>query len=273
MDAKTKARRMLKLARAAYAKAEFTNDQAAMDEIEETKINPLRRLLRKMELTELLGEAERLNALSGIIENSLLELQGRIDRFFLDDFIEEAEDLDLISKKSEDDRESRKETASIPPASGTPLIRAVTRTPVGTRHILVTMTDLDALMRVANSEVGHFGRYGEAQLRGGLAAVVDTVFNRVAHDKYPDTIQDVIDQPAQFSAINRLGSWTGLPQAPDSIARIITDHVRARADGRESEIQGATNFLNPYISSQSAMKRWGQHVKNQPGSHLWKRPK
>lgn len=70
------------------------------------------------------------------------------------------------------------------------------------RRILVTESDLDALMRVANSEVGHFGKYGEAQLRGGLAAVVDTIFNRVAHDKFPNTIEEVVDQPKQFSAIN-----------------------------------------------------------------------
>lgn len=132
------------------------------------------------------------------------------------------------------------------------------------RRILVTESDLDALMRVANSEVGHFGKYGEAQLRGGLAAVVDTIFNRVAHDKFPNTIEEVVDQPKQFSAINATGSWTGLPRAPLSIARIVTEHVLARARGKASELDGATHFLNPYISSQSAMRQWGQHVKQNP---------
>jgi hypothetical protein len=265
MNAQTKTRRMLKQARIAYAKAEAADDRDTMAEIEEKQIDPLRALLRKMTLGLLLNEADKLNGLSEAVEASVRELQGRIDRFFLDDFIAEAKDLDLIP-----------ETTGRGPIAGRmaapPVAAAAAATPrsartgsvEGARRIPVTDTDLDALMRVAKSEVGHFGQYGEAQLRGGLAAVVDTVFNRVAHDKYPDTIQDVIDQPAQFSAINSTGSWTGLPQAPGSVAKIVTEHVRARAQGQTSELEGATHFLNPYISSESAMRQWGQHVKDNP---------
>lgn len=134
--------------------------------------------------------------------------------------------------------------------------------PATGRVINVTDTDLDALQRVAGSEVGHFGKYGQAQLQGGLAAVVDTVLNRVAHAKWQDTIQEVIDQPAQFSAVNATGSWTGLPVATMTVARIVKDHVDARAAGVASEIKGATHFLNPHFASPSALAAWGNHVVN-----------
>ena len=126
--------------------------------------------------------------------------------------------------------------------------------------IEVSDVDLDALARVANSEVGHFGRHGEDQLRGGLAAVVDTIFNRVAHRSFPDTIQRVIDQKSQFSAINPLGTWTKLPVAPQKIFDIVSKHVEARAGGAPSIIKGAINFLNPFASSAKAMREWGQFV-------------
>ena len=128
--------------------------------------------------------------------------------------------------------------------------------------IIVTDVDLEALQRVAESEVGHFAKYGMDELRGGLAAVVDTVFNRVAHIRFPDTIEEVIDQPFQFSAINNVGSWEGLKPATAAKAAIIERHIADRAAGAPSEIQGATHFLNPHISSASAVASWGQYVRD-----------
>ncbi|TCP78854.1 cell wall hydrolase [Rhizobium sp. PP-CC-2G-626] len=124
----------------------------------------------------------------------------------------------------------------------------------------VSEMDLDALARVAASEVGHFGKYGEDQLRGGLEAVVDTIFNRVAHVAFPDNIQRVIDQPKQFSAINSLGTWTKLPAAAQNIRDIVHGHVSARATGNASIIEGATHFLNPFFASALAMQKWGEFV-------------
>lgn len=129
-------------------------------------------------------------------------------------------------------------------------------------RIDVTPTDLDALQRVAHSEVGHFAKHGPDQLRGALAAVVDTIFNRVAHPGHPDTIVAVIDKPAQFSAINPLGTWSKLSPAPPAVAQIVADHVRDRAAGKSSEIGGATHFLNPHLSSASAMAAWGRFLVN-----------
>lgn len=124
--------------------------------------------------------------------------------------------------------------------------------------------DVDALARVAKSEVGHFAQYGQDQLEGGLKAVVDTVFNRVAHRLFPGSIQQVIDQRRQFSAINPLGSWTKLPVAPSKIFDIVNKHVDARVAGEPSIIKGAVNFLNPFLSDKSAMQEWGQFVVDNP---------
>ncbi|WP_162488331.1 DUF2272 domain-containing protein [Azospirillum lipoferum] len=128
------------------------------------------------------------------------------------------------------------------------------------RMIEVSDRALDALARVAQSEVGHFGKYGKAQLAGGLAAVVDTVINRVAHKNYPDSIEAVIDQPKQFSAVNGPGTWVGLDPAQPTVMEIVRTHVAGRASGVASMIKGATHFLNPHISSAVAMASWGRYV-------------
>lgn len=141
-------------------------------------------------------------------------------------------------------------------------------TPVGFSgpEILITETDLDALARVAQSEVEVFGNFGKDQLEGGAAAVVDTILNRVAHPKaeFPDSIVGVIDQPAQFSAINTAGSWTGLPKAKPSFFKIIKRHVEGRASGKASAIRGALHFLNPNTASADSLSSWGKKVVENP---------
>ncbi|WP_136658039.1 DUF2272 domain-containing protein [Nitratireductor sp. XY-223] len=134
----------------------------------------------------------------------------------------------------------------------------------GLVRVVITPSDFDALCRVAQSEVGHFGKHGQSQLEGGLAAVVDTVINRVAHKGFPDAVQEVVDQPFQFSAINSLGSWTGLPAARQDVTKIIADHVQHRISGGPCSVKGATHFLNPHLSSQNALATWGNHVVANP---------
>jgi Cell Wall Hydrolase len=124
--------------------------------------------------------------------------------------------------------------------------------------------DLDALARVAQSEVGHFKKHGMDQLQGGLSAVVDTVFNRVAHRLFENSIQDVINENNQFSAINGKAGWFELPRASAENAAIVEAHVNARLAGQESIIKGAVNFLNPFKSSKKSMKDWGQFVMDNP---------
>lgn len=147
------------------------------------------------------------------------------------------------------------------PTGPTPPAPAVAAVPPGdAARIEITPQDLDALARVAQSEVGHFGQYGAAQLTGGLHAVVETILNRVAHRRFPGSIQAVVDQPFQFSAINATGSWAGLPAATVQIQTIVTDYLKTRVSGQSGLLGGATHFLNPFLSSSTALSQWGNHV-------------
>jgi spore germination cell wall hydrolase CwlJ-like protein len=125
--------------------------------------------------------------------------------------------------------------------------------------IAITDQDVDALARVSHSEVGGFGKFGDAVLTDALAAVVDTIFNRVVYPtkEFPKTVQGVINQPFQFSAINPIGTWQNLKKAPDKNFGVVQSHVQKRAQGTDSKIKGATHFFNPDTSHPT----WGAAVK------------
>jgi hypothetical protein len=129
--------------------------------------------------------------------------------------------------------------------------------------IAITRDDVEALARTAMSEVGHFGRYGEETLKGGVEAVVDTILNRAAHLSFPDTIGEVVNARFQFSAIGGPGgvrTWRRLPKASSAVAAIVEKHLNDRLNGKASTIEGATHFLNPHFSSARALSTWGDHV-------------
>ncbi|MEP5621184.1 MAG: cell wall hydrolase, partial [Hyphomicrobiales bacterium] len=128
------------------------------------------------------------------------------------------------------------------------------------RDIHVDAPAFDALSRVAQSEVGHFAKHGLDQLEGGVSAVVDTILNRVAHKRFPNSIEDVVNQPFQFSAINTLGSWDLLPSAKMNVQNIVRDYLEDRVSGAKGMLGGATHFLNPHLSSANALSQWGNHV-------------
>jgi spore germination cell wall hydrolase CwlJ-like protein len=128
--------------------------------------------------------------------------------------------------------------------------------------IAVTDQDVDALARVTESEVGNFGTFGNKILTGAMGAVMDTIFNRVVYPttQFPKTIQGVINQNKQFSAINNIGTWEHLPKAPDKHFAIVLNHIQNRARGGASDIKGATHFFNPDISHPD----WGPAVLANP---------
>ena len=148
--------------------------------------------------------------------------------------------------------------SSIPSDPGSPIFGAQFQGNV----IAVTDQDVDALARVSHSEVGNFGMFGDDVLADALAAVVDTIFNRVVYPtkEFPKTVQGVIDQPKQFSAINNIGTWKNLPAAPEKNFRIVLSHVQKRAQGADSKIKGATHFFNPDTSNPD----WGQPIRDNP---------
>jgi spore germination cell wall hydrolase CwlJ-like protein len=128
--------------------------------------------------------------------------------------------------------------------------------------IAVTDQDVDALARVSQSEVGNFGMFGQDVLADALGAVVDTIFNRSIHPskEFPKTIQGVIDQPEQFSAINSIGTWRNLPAAPAAHFQLVLAHIQNRVRGTASQIKGATHFFNPDTSHPD----WGEPIRENP---------
>lgn len=126
--------------------------------------------------------------------------------------------------------------------------------------IRITETEMQALAKVAAGEVGHFGKYGKDVLKGGVGAVVDTILNRVAHPGFPSSVGAVVDQTNQFSPVNAVGTWEALPDASAAVTSIVGAHVRDRCRGKASIVAGATHFLNPFLSSASALNSWGNHV-------------
>lgn len=127
----------------------------------------------------------------------------------------------------------------------------------------ISVDDIDALARTCMSEVGHFGRYGDDTLKGGVEAVVDTILNRAAHPGFPDSISDVVNARYQFSAIGGpggVGNWRKLPRASDKVSQFVQQHLLDRLNRASCTVEGSTHFLNPYYSSPRALKTWGNAV-------------
>ncbi len=124
--------------------------------------------------------------------------------------------------------------------------------------INVTEDDVKALAAVAQSEVAIFKSFGDAELKGGVTAVIDTIFNRVVYPskEFAKSIQAEIERPFQFSALNGIGDWTKLPAPNAEILGITRAHVEGRANGLASKIRGATHFFNPKKSNPA----WGRYL-------------
>lgn len=102
--------------------------------------------------------------------------------------------------------------------------------------------DREAIARVAVAEAGNQGE-------SGLAAVVQTVLNRLASGGWGTSVQQVIDAPHQFEPVARVGGdWRRLP-APSASQRATVDTILDLiADGRLPDfIGGALYFQNPRV--------------------------
>jgi spore germination cell wall hydrolase CwlJ-like protein len=130
------------------------------------------------------------------------------------------------------------------------------------KMVSITDQDVDALARVGESEVGNFDeKFGVQMFTDAIGAVIDTVFNRMIYPstEFPKTIQGVINQPKQFSAINDLGTWEKLPKPSDKHFQIALHHIQNRARGTASQIKGATHFFNP-----TSHPSWGEPIRAHP---------
>jgi len=152
---------------------------------------------------------------------------------------------------------------------------------VDRRSINISREDLEALSRLG---------YAEARTindERGIPSVVDVVTNRAAIGGWwGSTPQSVINSPMQFSPINAVKSWEGLPAAPAAVQAQVASHLASQAFGAPQAapadaITGlpSTSFLNPSVQHTQHAKNtwakdfesWGQ-VGQAPNAHSFGNP-
>lgn len=99
--------------------------------------------------------------------------------------------------------------------------------PTNRWDITLTEDEIDLLARIVMLEAG-----GESVL--GQEAVVEVIFNRIYHEDFPNTLEDVLSEPKQFS------TWKNR----NTDARIPTEEVYQSID---NVLSGKTHIL-PYYT-------------------------
>ncbi len=107
--------------------------------------------------------------------------------------------------------------------------------------------DRDALSRVAVAEAANQGE-------SGLAAVVQTVLNRLASGQWGSTVGEVVNAPHQFEPVMRVGGdWRRLPPPTPAQRTVIETILNLMREGRLPDfIGGALFFQNPKIVASRA---------------------
>ncbi len=108
--------------------------------------------------------------------------------------------------------------------------------------LVLSADDREAITRVAVAEARNQGD-------SGIAAVVQTILNRVAAGTWGASVEQVVDAPHQFEPVARAGGdWRRL-SAPTDTQRARVDTILSLiADGRMPDfIGGALYFQNPKI--------------------------
>ena len=132
-----------------------------------------------------------------------------------------------------------------------------------TSVVSLTKRDIDYIGRVVATEVDHrLARTNPDEYARSVAAVTDTILNRVASDQFPNTTQGVVDQRRQFSKITGpknlapYGSVARTPKARPAVQALVEQHIAARVAGVPSVIGGHVNYANPAHSSPSNVTGW-----------------
>lgn len=127
----------------------------------------------------------------------------------------------------------------------------------------LTQQDIDYIARVVDTEVPRsIARTNPAEYERMVQAVTDTVVNRVASDRFPNSVTGVLNQNRQFSKVtgpSRLdpyGSVQRTPRAPADVRTAVSTHIANRVQGTPSIIGGAVNYANPNVSDRSNLNGW-----------------
>jgi hypothetical protein len=127
----------------------------------------------------------------------------------------------------------------------------------------LTEQDVDYIGRVVATEVPHHIRSSHPQEYARMvAAVTDTILNRVASPDFPSTVEGVLNENRAFSKItgpSRLspyGSVDRAPSAPDYVQNIVTGHLQSRLDGAPSIVGDSLHYANPNHSDRRNLEGW-----------------
>lgn len=102
-----------------------------------------------------------------------------------------------------------------------------------------TYDDAQLLMQVAQAEAGNQGP-------DGMWLTMSVILNRVKDETFPNTIEEVIYQPHQFSTANKLDKVEITPEAHEALARIEQGEVAPEIIAFESK---KSHVLNDYFMS------------------------
>ena len=110
----------------------------------------------------------------------------------------------------------------------------------------------------------YFESRGEP-LKGQLA-VADVVLNRVASERYPDTICEVVEQPMQFSFVNRTGHIPNADRTSEAWSRAVAIARIALAGTARAVDSDVLWYHADYVSPS-----WGRRLARQDkiGLHIF----
>ena len=106
----------------------------------------------------------------------------------------------------------------------------------------ITEDDIDMIERLVAGEAGNQSVEGRDAVRG-------VIFNRLASDRFPNTVAEVINQKNQFEPIGTHGSVYNIPVTDEALANQKYE-MDAYLNIGEDASQGRTFFLNKDIARQ-----------------------
>jgi len=121
-------------------------------------------------------------------------------------------------------------------------IEAASITVAGHQPIPISTTDVEAMRRVMINEAGGEGVEG-------MRAVASVIMNRLVAShvngagKFGDTIEEIVNKPAQFSGATAAGGWSNL-RPGNAEERKSADEALSKAMSEGDNTNGATFFLN-----------------------------
>ena len=123
--------------------------------------------------------------------------------------------------------------------------------------------DIEYISRVVATEVPEWiNRQHPDVYRDMVAAVTDTITNRLASGRYGKRIVDVVNQRSAFSKINGpatlepYGSVQNTPRASATARQTVYEHLADRNRDAPSLIGGYLDYANPFYSSPSNLLEW-----------------